>query len=124
MSSIVQDERLPPYYTHDLTICMGSVLRGGSDSEPYQFGRERLPVRDIPARSPSAPMAIRARSHGSGLYRVDARAPAADGRDTTAVAVLTIDDGVFMARECVTAWQLQISCPLPAGLCLRARRFG
>jgi len=49
-----------------------------------------LPVRDIPARSPSVVMAGQARSHGSGSYRVDAHDPVAGGRDSPAVAVLTI----------------------------------
>ena len=37
--------------------------------------------------------AEQARSHGSGLYQVDARGPVVGGRDSTAVAVLTMDGG-------------------------------
>src|SRR5260370_36969414 len=62
--------------------------------QPQIFGVPRaLPVRDIPARSPSVVMVGQARSHGSGSYRVDAHDPVAGGRDSPAVAVLPIRGG-------------------------------
>ena len=71
-------------------LCAVACAVGLAFSPPVVGVPRALPVRDIPARSPSVVMIGQARSHGSGSYRVDAHDPVAGGRDSTAVVVLTI----------------------------------
>jgi hypothetical protein len=82
----------------------------------------RRPARSAgprhPARSSSSvAMAAQARSHGSGSYQVGAHDPVAGGRDSTAVAVLTIGDGRCLWRasrnaSAPTAWRRFLRPPL------------
>jgi hypothetical protein len=52
-----------------------------------------LLVRNIPVRSPSVVIADQAQSYGHGSYQADAYDPVAGGRDSTTVAMFTIDGG-------------------------------
>jgi len=82
----------------------------------------RRPARSAgprhPARSSSSvAMAAQARSHGSGSSQVGAHDPVAGGRDSTAVAVLTIGDGRCLWRasrnaSAPTAWRRFLRPPL------------
>lgn len=59
-----------------------------------RFGDPRaLLVRNIPVRSPSVVIADQAQSYGHGSYQADAYDPVAGGRDSTTVAMFTIDGG-------------------------------
>ena len=76
---------------------------------------ECSPACDIRARlSPSVTIAEQARSHGSGPYQVDAHGPVVGGRDSTAVAVLTIGGGRAHGERRITTRQspARISAPL------------
>ena len=72
-----------------------------STYQQHQIVPRALPVRDLPARSPSAAIAGHARSHGSGSYQVDAHDPVAGGRDSAAAA--RVHDRLRTPAERVTA---------------------